>query len=328
MYFEHPDYLSFLAVVPVLFFFTWLWWHWRKKAIAALGRPSAVQQLLPPFSAFRFWWRQGCLLVAIALLIVAAANPRTIGVQKTVAQESSDVMILLDISNSMLAEDSKPSRIELARQFAQKLVKALEGERIGLIFFAGNAYLQVPLSTDYPFMIQSLQAAEPGLVTTQGTAIAEAVRLAQASFDAETGAGRALIIITDGENHDTEAVDAVKDAFSEGIVTLAVGAGTAEGGFIPMETSGNARYKRDEQGEVVRSRLNEQLLRDLAAAGGGSAFLLRDADRTVNAIQKNIADLAKRRILVPASSNLETRYQWFLLPAIFLLLLSGGWRRL
>jgi len=321
--FENPDYLRFLTAVPVMAALLWGWWRWRTRAFAVLGTPNALNRLIPHFSVRRFWVQQTLLLIAIALLITAWANPQIAAGKQTVSRESSDVLLILDISNSMLAEDIKPSRMELSRQFAQKLIKKLEGERMGLIFFAGNAFLQVPLSTDYGFMMQSLQTASPDLVTSQGTAIAEAIKLAETSFDDENGAGRAIVLITDGENHDTDAVDAVKSAFNKGIVTFPVGAGTPEGGFIPTNTTGESRYKRDEQGDIVRTRLNEELLRDLAGAGGAGAVLnIRESDHAVATLSKEIAGLAKRQLEVPAASDLQTQYQWFLLPAIILLLLS------
>ena len=321
--FENPDYLRFLTVIPVMAVIIWGWWAWRKRVFVALGTPDSIHLLIPNFSKRRFWWQQILLLASVALLVIAWANPQAGTQKQTVSQESSDVLLVLDISNSMLAEDAKPSRMELSRQFAKKLIKKLEGERMGLIFFAGNAFLQVPLSTDYSFMMQSIQTAGPDLVTAQGTAIAEAIKLAESSFDAENGAGRAIVLITDGENHDSDAIDAVKAAFRAGIVTFPVGAGTQEGGFIPTNNMGESRYKRDEQGDIVRTRLNEQLLRDLALSGGaGSVRNIRDGDHAIAALSEEIAGLSKRRLEVPSSSNLETLYQWLLLPAIILLLLS------
>lgn len=321
--FENPDYLYFLMAVPAMAGLLWAWWRWRKRAFSALGTPDAMRLLIPNFSKRSFWWQQALLLAAVSLLIIAWANPRINTKKQTITQESSDIMLVIDISNSMLAEDSKPSRMELTRQFAKKLIKKLEGERMGLIFFAGHAFLQIPLSTDYGFMMQSVQTAGPDLVTTQGTAIEDAIKLAQSSFDTENSGGRAIVLITDGEDHDNDAIDAVKAAFGEGIVTFAVGAGTKEGGFIPTNSAGESRYKRDEQGEIVRTRLNEQLLRDIALSGGtASVYNIRNGDQAVASLSAEIAGLYKRKLQIPSSSDLESIYQWALLPAIILLLLS------
>jgi Ca-activated chloride channel homolog len=318
--YQHPEYLYLLAAVPLAAVFLRLYWRWRRNALARLGRPEQVARLMPGFSAARFWWKNILFLAALTLLAIAWANPQRGAKKQTVSQRSSDVFIALDISNSMLAEDLPPSRLELAKVFAQKLVKALEGERVGLIFFAGNAFLQAPLSNDHTFLIQSLQSAEPDLITAQGTAIPAAIELAKTSFESESKAGRALIVITDGENHDEDAVEAAEAAFEDGIVVLPVGAGTPEGGFIPTGALGASRYKRDESGELIRSRLNEELLKKLALAGGsGMTANIRRGDRAVQAIAKEVGNLEKRELEVRSFNELESWFQWFLLPALLLL---------
>ena len=320
--FEHQDYLYLLAVIPLAAMLLWLYWRWRTLAIVRLGRPDRIEKNLSAFSSRRFWLKNGLWLAAFALLVLAFANPRKgLKVQQS-TEESSDVFIAIDISQSMLAQDVKPSRLDLAKAFARKLVEALEGERIGLIFFAGNAFLQMPLSTDYAFTVQSIQNANPDLVSTQGTAIPAAIELAQQSFDAESTAGRAVILITDGENHDEDAVDRAASAFKEGIVLLPVGAGTPEGGFIPTGGLGPSQYKRDETGELVRTRLNENLLRELALAGGGRVCYLHQGEAALALVEREVGGLAKRRLEIRTAANAESRFQWFLLPALLLLTLE------
>jgi Ca-activated chloride channel family protein len=222
----------------------------------------------------------------------------------------------------MLCRDVAPDRLELAKIFAQKLVQALEGERIGLIFFAGNAFLAVPLSTDYNFVLQSLQSANPDLLTEQGTEIAEAIELAEKSFEAEPGGGRAIVLITDGENHDDEAVNAAEEAYQNGTVVVAVGAGTAQGGPIPMGDWEGGQYKRDEKGEVVLTRLNEALLQKIADAGKSIKRNIGQGDRAVDAIKKEVNGLEKRALEVRTSAEKASWYAWFLLPALLLLALE------
>jgi Ca-activated chloride channel homolog len=323
--YQHPEYLYLLATIPLAAIFLRLYWGWRREALARLGRPEQVERLIPGFSTGRFWLKNTLFLAALAFLILAWANPQRGAKKQTVSQRSSDVFIALDISNSMLAEDIPPSRLDLAKVFAQKVVKALEGERIGLIFFAGNAFLQAPLSNDHTFLIQSLQSAEPDLITSQGTAIPAAIELAKSAYESGNGAGRALILITDGENHDEDAVEAAEAAFDDGIVVLPVGAGTPEGGFIPTGALGASRYKRDESGELIRSRLDEELLKKLALAGGsGTATNIRRGDKAVQAIVKEVGNLEKRQMEVRSYSEMESYFQWFLLPAL-LLLWIGQW---
>lgn len=317
--YEHPEYLWLLAAVPLLALLVVIYWFWRKNALVRLGN---VERVMPGFSGTRFWLKNVLLALALALLAVAWANPQLGAKKQTVTQEASDVFVALDISQSMLCQDVAPSRLELAKAFAQKLVQTLEGERIGLIFFAGNAFLQMPLSSDYSFIIQSIQSATPDLITEQGTALPAAIDLAQQSFGYEPGGGRAIVLITDGEDHDEGAVDKADKAYDDGIVIYAVGAGTLGGGPIPAGSLDDAQYKRDEKGEIVRTRLNENLLRQLALAGGGQAFNISQSDAAISALRREVDSLQKRELEVRSFAEFESWYQWFLLPALLIFLLE------
>lgn len=327
--FEHPEFLQLLWAVPALLVVLLLYGWWRRRVLAGAVEPVAVPRLLPGWSVWRFGLKNGLLLFALSLLAFAWANPQRGAKKQNVTQKSADVLIALDISQSMLTEDVAPSRLDLAKSFVLKLLQALQGERIGLIFFAGDAYLQMPLSTDYAAAAMFVTNASPNLITAQGTAIPRAIDLATESFDPEPGAGRALVLITDGENHDEDAIGRAAEAYDDGIVVLTVGAGTAGGGPIPMEVSnGGAQYKRDENGDLVRSRLNQALLKDLAAKGGGAAFLLTQGDAAIQAIRRAVNQLQKRDMEVRSFSEFESYYQWFLLPAFLLLALEAwlSWR--
>ena len=320
--FEYPDHFYLLLALPVGALLLAAYWFWRQKALAQLGDPALLQRLLPSVSPLRFWLKNALFGLGLILLAVSWANPQRGAKQQQAKQESADVFIALDISQSMLAKDIAPSRLEFAKVFARKLVQALEGERVGLIFFAGDAFLQMPLSTDYNFVMQSLRNAEPDLISVQGTAIPRAIDLAVESFGGEPGGGRALILITDGENHDEDAVERAEAAYEDGIVICAVGAGTTDGGPIPMGNSDFSEYKRDENGEVVRTRLDEQLLHQLAQAGGGRAFNIKQSDAAVQAIERIVGGLEKREITLRSYTEFESYFQWFLLPALLLLLVD------
>jgi Ca-activated chloride channel family protein len=318
--YEHPEHLWLLAAVPLLALLAVAYWFWRKNALARLGN---VERLMSGFSAIKFWLKNGLFAFGLSLLAIAWANPQ-LGVKKqTVTQEASDVFIAFDISQSMLCEDVAPSRLELSKIFAQKLVQSLEGERIGLIFFAGNAFLQMPLSTDYSFIIQSIQSADPSLITEQGTAIGAAIELAENSFGYDPGGGRAVVLITDGENHDEDALKKAAEAFKDGIVVYAVGAGTLAGGPIPIGDMDSEQYKRDEKGEIVRTRLDENLLHNLARKGGGQMFDVSRGDAAISALRREVDGLQKRRLEVRSFAEFESWYQWFLLPAFLILLLEN-----
>ncbi|MBP6810224.1 MAG: VWA domain-containing protein [Saprospiraceae bacterium] len=305
-----------MASAPILLLLLLAYRHWRRRALERLGDTT---RLMPVFSELKFWAKGALLAFAIVLLAVAWANPQMGAKKLTTTQNVADVFLAIDISQSMLCRDVAPSRLELTKIFAQKLVQTLEGERIGLIFFAGNAFLAVPLSTDYPFVLQSIQSASPDLLTEQGTAIAAALELADKSFESEPGGGRAIVLITDGENHDEEALNAAKKSYNSGAVIIAVGAGTSDGGPIPTSDWEGSQYKRDEKGDVVRTRLNEDLLRKIALAGGGQALNISQSNRAVAAIEREVGNLEKRALEVRSLDEMVSWYQWFLLPALLLL---------
>lgn len=328
--FEHPDFLQLLWAVPALAGLAAAYAWWRRRALLKIGAPESVQRLLQGWSPLRFWVKSLVFVLAIALLAIALANPQRGARQLTVKQKSADIFIALDISQSMLAEDVAPSRLELAKSFVHKLIRALAGQRIGLIFFAGDAFLQMPLSTDYEAAGMFVSSASPNLISAQGTAIPRAIELAEKSFGAEPDGGRAVVLITDGEDHDSDAVGRAAQAYSDGIVVLTVGAGTASGGPIPVVDSiGGVVYKRDENGAVVRSNMNGTLLQNLASAGGGAAYRLTQGEAAIEAIRRELNRLQKREMEVRSYSEFDSYYQWFLLPALLLLALEAwaAWRK-
>lgn len=318
--FQHPEYFWLLAAVPLLVVLVTAYWFWRKNVLARLGD---VERVMPGFSATKFWFKNGLLALGLILLAVAWANPQRGAKKQTVTEEASDVFVALDISQSMLCQDAAPNRLELAKLFAQKLVQALEGERIGLIFFAGSAFVPMPLSTDYSFIIQNIQTAAPDLITEQGTALPTAIQLASSSFGYEPGGGRAVILITDGEDHVGDAAQKADDAYDNGIVVFTVGAGTLGGGPIPTGGFGSGQYKRDNNGEIVRTRLDETALRKIALSGGGQAFNINQGDQAIAALRREVDGLQKRAMEVRSFEEFESWYQWFLLPAILLFLLEN-----
>lgn len=317
--FAEPDRFWLLAVIPLMILLWAFWWYWQKTARAQLGN---VQKVLPNVSGQRFFLKNVMIAIAVSLMAFAWSNPQRGAKKQTETQESSDVFIALDISQSMLCQDISPSRLELSKIFVKKLVQNLEGERVGLIFFAGNAFLQMPLSSDYAFIFQSIQSATPDMLTEQGTDIAAAIDIAQKSFDPEPGGGRMLVIISDGETHDEDALNKAEDAFDNGTVIYTVGAGTKEGGPIPTGGTGEGQYKRDENNEVVRTRLEEQTLGKIALSGGGEALNLTQGNTAVNKLVNAVAGLQKRQLEVRSFAEYESWYQWFLLPALVLLLLE------
>ena len=321
--FEHPNYLYALILLPVLAAFFLGYWQWRKRAIGRFGDRSLLEQLMPGASKYKHPVKFSLLLLALAFLIVGWANPQWGNKREKVKRKSADVIIALDISNSMYAEDIAPNRLERAKKFAENLVEKLKGERIGLILFAGGAYLQAPLTTDYTVIQLFIRSANPELAGTQGTSIGDAIDAARNSFPEENHSHKALIIITDSEDHDGEALaSAEKLARENGIILFTVGVGTPEGSFIPVLINGREDYKRDDTGQPVRSRLNEEALRELAENGGGAYFPISQGDGVAIALQKHIDQMEKRELEVRAFTSFDSYFQYFLAAGVFLLVVE------
>lgn len=323
--FARPEWLHLLWTVPVFFLLLRTYLRWRGRALAALGPKSG--QLIAGFTTRRFWLKNGLLAMAIIFLSIAVANPRWGARTRSQTQKAADVMIALDISKSMLATDIRPGRLLRARLFAQELIRKISGNRVGLLFFAGEAYLSMPLSTDYQTVNSLLAEADPESYSAQGTAINSVVELARKSFDPTPGAGRALVIITDGEDHEESPRAAVENAYDEdGIVTFIVGAGTEAGGQIPLSGGG---VLKDMDDQPVTSKMGMEMLTEIAEAGHGAPpFLLTETGDLAQRLADQINALEKRDIAVRSFEEKSSAYQWFLLPAILALFVERwlGWK--
>ena len=321
--FEYPEHLYALLAVPLLLLFFGLAWRARSKAIRRFGDTHLMARLMPRVSRYRYFLKFAVLLIALALLAIAWANPQY-GVRMVKAKAKSvDVMIAFDISQSMLAEDLPPSRLARARRFTQSLVESLQGERLGLILFAGSAFVQSPVTSDFNALLQAVRSANPSMIPNQGTAIGEAIELAANSFEQNNKNHKALIIITDGENHEEDALDQAKTARSDGLLIFTVGVGTEEGSFIPVEENGKLAYKRDNTGQPVVSHLNEAVLREIAQAGDGKYFnLAAGSGQVLDALREGIGRMEKRELEQQAFSEYNSYFQWFVGAAMLLLLLE------
>ncbi len=320
--FEHIEHLYAFAAIPVLILFFTLMWYARKRVIARLGDDLLVQQLMPDWSRYKHGLKFALVTIALSLLIIAWANPQFGSKREKVKRKSVDIFVALDISRSMQAEDLRPSRMERAKQFAMKLVEELKGERIGLIVFAGNAYLQTPLTTDYSAVLMFLRSANPKLAPTQGTAIGEAIDLAERSFEENNKHHKVMVVISDGENHDEESLQRATEAHDNGLLIFSVGVGTSEGGFIPVVENGRSEFKRDASGNPVRSRIDEDMLQQLATAGDGAYFNLAQSDQIADVIRQRIDGMEKREFEQRSFSEFESYFQYFIAAALFFLLLE------
>lgn len=264
--------------------------------------------------------RQKWVLIALTFLfsILAAVNPQWGLTREKVKVEKSDIFFAVDISNSMNATDVSPSRLEKAKRFVNQMVEARKGDRIGLILFAGGAYLQMPLTSDYAAAEMFTRSANTEMAGTQGTAIGEAIRLALKSVKEKNQ--RALILITDGEDHDDDAVEMAKKAASEGWNVFAVGVGTAEGGFVPVMNEGREEFKTDDEGNPVKSQINEELLQNIAELGNGKYYRLEDNTVGIsNDLNAHIEKMKKHAVELKSFTEYRSYYQYLLLAAILFL---------
>lgn len=310
--FEHSEYLWYLTGLLPLVALLYLGWQWYKAQGRHLGEESLIRTLAQHASQRLKQWHYILVLLIFTMLVIAWANPQWGAKREKVKSRSSDIFIALDISNSMYCQDVAPSRLDQAKRFATQLVHQLRGERIGLILFAGNAYLQMPLTSDYAAAEVFIQSANPDLAGTQGTAIGDAIRTAQEGFTEDVKYHRVMIVISDGEDHDADAIEMAKEANAGGMIIFTVGVGTAEGSFIPMMIRGNEDWKRDEQGQPVRTKLNESLLQEVATSGGGSYFYLSNTNSILRDIEQRVDVLEKREFEERSFTEYESYFQVFL----------------
>lgn len=295
---------------------------WVKRDRSRLSESTLFDQLAPGFSWPRKYLKFALLLLSLAFLFVAWANPQWGNRKEKVTAKSSDIFVALDISQSMMAEDISPNRLERAKRLAINIVSGLKGNRIGLILFAGNAYLQMPLSSDLAAAQIFIQSANTNQAGTQGTAITEAIDLAQRAFEDDVDYQRALIVITDGENHDDVAIAKAKEARGNGLVIFTVGVGTEEGGYVPYEERGREQFKKDKDGVIVKSQLNLDLLRDLADAGSGKYFLIQQGEKIITELKSEIERIEKQEVEQRSFSEYASYFQYFLGFGLLLMLIE------
>jgi Ca-activated chloride channel family protein len=260
-------------------------------------------------------------MVALVLLIVAAARPQFGQKEKTIKRQGIEVMVALDISNSMLAEDVAPNRLDRAKQMLSKMMDNMVDDKVGLVVFAGEAFTQLPITCDYVSAKMFLNTTSPALIQSQGTAIGAALRTAIASFGtAESEAGRAIVLITDGENHEDDAVAMAKQAYERGIQVFVIGIGKPEGSPIPMVGSND--YMKDRNGQVVVSRLNEEMCQQIAAAGHGVYVRCDNTNTAMRALQNELNELATAELETTVYADYNEQYQSFVLVALLFLVIE------
>ena len=313
--------LWMLVSVPV-FIGTFIWYTRRKRRqLAEFGDPALVSELMPNASRVRPNIKFSILMVALVLLILAAARPQYGQREQTVKRQGIEAIIALDISNSMMAEDVAPCRLDRAKQMLSKMIDRMVDDKVGLVVFAGEAYTQLPITCDYVSAKMFLNSITPDLIKTQGTAIGAALNTAIQSFGSEdSGASRAIILITDGENHEDDATAVAARAKELGIKVMVVGIGKPEGSPIPIPGTNN--FRKDRQGNVVVSRLNEDMCREIAKAGNGIYVRCDNTNTAMRALQKEIDTLATTEIETKVYTEYNEQFQSFVLVALLLLVID------
>lgn len=320
---EEPKYIVyfvFIAILIVMYFVVALWKRKKQRAFADL---QLLKQLSPESSKFKSVLKFIMIILSLSFLIFALINPK-VGTQlKTIKRQGVDIVFALDVSKSMLAEDIAPNRLEKAKQIISKIIDKLGGDRVGIIIYAGNAYPLLPITTDHAAAKMFLQNANPNTVSSQGTAINEALRLSKTFFDDESQTNRFLFIVSDGEDHKKNSENIAKEALKEGIKTFTIGVGTTKGGPIPMKRNGKfLGYKKDNKDEVVITQLHDETLKQIAKKGDGKYIYGNNTSKTVDFIEELLNDAEKKEFETKQFSDYKDQFQWFVALGLLFLVLD------
>jgi Ca-activated chloride channel family protein len=318
--FQYITYLFALAAIPVLVALYLLVLNWKKKTIKKIGDERLVKEMIKNYSPQRFAIKFLLIVTAFASGVFALANLRTPMGSEKVSRNGIDVMIALDVSNSMLAQDIKPTRLDRAKQAIGKLIDKLGNDRVGLVVFAGKAYLQMPLTGDHSAAKMFLNAAVPGIVPTQGTVIAEALKMCGASFNTQEKKYKTIILISDGEDHDAEAEKVATQMASEGVIINTVGIGSPEGS--PIIDAATNEPRKDNEGNVVITKLNEEELIAIAGKGNGIYQLYTNTDNVVTKLAGQLNSMDERTVTEDSLVNYQSFFQYFLLLSLLLLVIE------
>ena len=324
--FADPIYLYLLLVLPLLAVLYAYSNYRRKRNILKYGDPQLLAHLMPGVSKYRRHVKFWLALFALGIMAFLLARPQFGSKLETVKRKGVEVVIALDISNSMLAQDVAPSRLEKAKTLISRLVDEFENDKVGLIVFAGDAFTQLPITSDYVSAKMFLNSIDPSLISIQGTAIGKALNVAMRSFTPQEGVGRAIVVITDGENHEAGALEAAQEAAKKGIRVFMLGIGSPDGAPIPLEGSNN--YRKDRDGNVIVTRLNEQMCQEIAQAGNGMYIRVDNSNSAQRALNSEVNKMSKADMESKVYSEYNEQFQviaWIAFILLFaeLLIMEG-----
>ena len=315
--FGEPIYLYLLLIIPLLVLFYIFTNYRRRKKLRQYGDTELMAHLMPNVSKYRpdvkFW----LVTVALAMVIFMLARPQFGSKMETVKRQGVETVVALDISNSMLAQDVTPSRLEKSKKLVSRLVETFNNDKVAMIVFAGEAFTQLPITSDYISAKMFLETISPSLITTQGTDIRGAIDLAMKSFTPNEGVGRAIVLITDGENHEGGAVEAAQQAAEKGVRVFVLGVGSPDGSPIPVE--GTNDFRRDKDGNVVVTKLNEQMCQEIAKAGNGMYVRVDNTNNAERALNAEINKLAKADVETQVYTEFDEQFDVLAWLALILL---------
>jgi Ca-activated chloride channel homolog len=315
--FSHSEYLYALLLIPFLLLIFGMMWKWRKKAFEAFGEWPVISQLIPDSSDSKTKIKLALQLTGFFFLVIAIAGPQMGTKLEEIKREGSDIVIALDISNSMLAEDLSPNRLERAKQYISKLIDDMHGNRLGMVVFAGESFVQLPITTDYAAAKLFINTINTDLIQSQGTAIGNAISLAVKSFGLENEStlqkNKAIIIITDGENHEDDALGEATEAAKNGIFVHTIGMGSDQGAPIPIYKNGvRTGFRKDKEGNTVVTKMNESMLQELATAGKGIYVRAANSRNSLKILMDETVQF----------SDYDDKFQYFVALALFFLSLD------
>jgi Ca-activated chloride channel homolog len=320
--FAHAYYFYLFGLIPLLVILFIAFLLWRRRAMARFGNPSVIISLMPDVSIHKLIVKFIIAISALSLIIFSAAGPQTGSKIEKAKRTGIDIIIALDVSNSMLAEDIRPDRLERAKQAISRLIDKLEGDRIGLIIFAGKSFIQLPITTDYSAAKLFVSTVSTDIIPEQGTAIGEAIALSVKAFG-DTKNSKALIIISDGEDHQGDVLEQAEAAVKKGIAIYCIGIGSPEGAPIPEYRDGvMTGFKKDHSGKPVVTKLDESLLQQIASVGGGMYVRATNSEIGLKPIFDQLSKIQKAEIETKQFTDYESRFQYFLGLAILLLVLD------
>ena len=317
--FAYPEFLYLLLILPVLLIFYIYIAKARTRAIKKYGKPELILSLMPEASPKRIRLKYFFLFLAVTVVIFIIAGPQFGSKLETIKRQGIEVMICLDVSNSMLAQDIAPNRLEKAKQMLSRITDDMDNDKIGLIVFAGDAFTQIPITADYISAKMFLSSINPAMVSTQGTAIETAINLSMRSFTPDEKSSKAIVIITDGETHEGDAVKAAAAAAEKGVKVNVVGIGLPRGAPIPIS---NNDYMKDNAGNVIITQLNEPMCQEIAQAGNGLYVRADNTNTALRALQNELSNMSKSEVESQVYSEYDEQFPILAWIALVVLILE------